>query len=460
MTPPVERLAHRRVAERPDGAVRRSLRNAIALRVLALASSACTAPAVQPRGGDAGALDVTDALEASHDAPRDRQPDDPDDGAVAADALRIVLYSVPENTPPGDLYVAGDFNAWSPGDAAYALQPGPDGVRVVTLAGLAPGARVELKFTRGSWATVEQLRSGAARPNRVVVFDPSHPVVALFVERWADLPAPASTRSPRVQRIAGVTIPQLAGQTRDVWVYVPPGYDTAPTTERYPVMYMFDGQNLFDAGTATYGDEWRVDETLDALYLEGRLPGILVVAAENSPLRPCEYNVFASDPHPQCADGSARGDAFNRFYVETLKPRIDGAYRTRPGREYTALAGSSMGGSLAMRAGFTQQGTYSRVAALSPSYQNSLSAIPAMPDYVRAQRPALSLRIYQDMGTAEQIRDLGPDVLLRNLYAVRDALAQTGLAASALSTSVSPGAQHNEVYWANRLQDVILWLWL
>ena len=374
-----------------------------------------------------------------------------------ADVMTVVVFRVPDNTPPGaEVFLAGTVNGWAPADPRARLERGPEGALAVRLGGLAPGQRVEFKFTRGSWSTVERADGGGDVANRVAVFDPAHPVVALFVERWADLAAPASTRSGDVRMLRDVAIPQL-GRTRNVWVYLPPGY--AAASERYPVTYMFDGQNLFDARASAFGSEWRIDEALEALHYEGRLPGVIVVGVENSAARGCEYNVFASDPHPACSDGSALGDRTVAFLVETLKPRIDGEFRTRPGRADTAVAGSSMGGSMAVRAGFAHPEVFARVAALSPSYQNTLAATPGMPAYVRAPRPTLPLRLHQDVGSAEHIRELGPDVLARNMLAVRDAARAAGLADDAQRALLVDGATHDEGAWAARIGEVLAWLW-
>jgi predicted alpha/beta superfamily hydrolase len=385
------------------------------------------------------------------------------DGDASADAreqgvLSVVVFRVPENTPAdASLHLAGTFNGWNPGDPAARLSRDEmSSALVLRLRGLTPGQRIECKFTRGSWGTVERDDRGRDIDNRVITFDPSRPTVALFIERWADLAAPAHTRSGDVRVLRDVPIPELA-RARDVWLYLPPGYERS--TRRYPVLYMFDGQNVFDARSSAFGAEWQVDEALEAMYFEGRTDGVIVAALANSDQRPCEYNVFASDPHPACADGSALGDRTIAFVADTLKPMIDRAYRTRPEREQSAVMGSSMGGSMAVRLGFSRAAQFARVAALSPSYQNTLAATPAMPDYVRAQRPPLPFRLYQDIGSIERIRDLPPTLLERNMRAVHDAARGAGVPEDALRAQVIDGAIHDEAAWARRVPAVLEWLW-
>jgi predicted alpha/beta superfamily hydrolase len=369
--------------------------------------------------------------------------------------MEVRVFRVPDNTPDEPIFLACDRDGWSPN--APAMRLSLDGLtRVARVSGLAPGERIACKFTRGSWSTVERTDRGDERPNRTLTFDPAHPIVALYIERWADRGAPSSTRSGAIRSLGAVAIPQI-GQRREAWVYLPPGYDGA--SERYPVLYLYDGQNVFDARTAAFGREWGVDEALESLFYERRLGGVIAVAVANGDgARPCEYNVFASDPHPGCSTGAALGDPLNAFYAETLKPRIDSEFRSRSEREHTAIMGSSMGGSMATRLGWQRPTLFSRVAALSPSYQNTATARASMPDFVRAARAPTPLRFHQDMGTAEQIREINAGTLIVNMNAVRDAARAAGIAEDAQRAVVVEGAVHNEDAWAARVREVIAWL--
>lgn len=400
------------------------------------------------------------AADSALDAATERDASALDGGATdAVDAgeptLEVRVFRVPDNTPDEAIYLACDRNGWRPDEPAMRLAR--DGVTsVVRVAGVRAGEQILCKFTRGSWATVERTDRGDELTNRAITFDPAHPTVALYVERWADRAAPSSTRSGSIRSLGPVQIPQL-GRTREAWVYLPPGYEGG--AERYPVLYLYDGQNVFDARTAAFGREWAVDEALEALFYERRLGGVIAVAVANGEAeRPCEYNVFASDPHPGCASGAALGDGLNAFYAEVLKPRIDREFRSDPDRLRTAIMGSSMGGSMATRLGWQRSAVFSRVAALSPSYQNRASASAAMPDFVRATRPQTPFRFHQDMGSAEQIREIGATTLIANMNAVRDAARAGGLGDEAQRAVVVDGAVHNEDAWAARARSAIAWL--
>ena len=153
--------------------------------------------------------------------------------------------------------------------------------------------------------------------------------------------------------------PQMASAhaaTRNVTVWLPPGYDES--ARRYPVLYMHDGQNLFDASRANFG-EWGVDEHLTRLAETGQVRLPIVVGVWNTPLRLREYvpaDMIRALPEDIRADllslygGEPLSDAYLRFLVEELKPFIDRTYRTRPGRDDTTIMGSSMGGLISLYA--------------------------------------------------------------------------------------------------------------
>ncbi len=181
--------------------------------------------------------------------------------------------------------------------------------------------------------------------------------------------------------------PQLKNR-RDLLVYLPPSY--RGTDRRYPVLYMHDGQNLFDAGTS-YAGEWGVDETLEFLSQEG-LEAIVVGLPNMGGLRMREYNPF-HDARFQ----PGMGHQYLDFIADTVKPLIDGRFRTRPERGYTGLMGSSLGGLISLYGFFYRPETFGLVGAMSPSFWFAHGAIF---DYVSHQ-PHRPGRIYLDAGTRE-----------------------------------------------------------
>lgn len=181
--------------------------------------------------------------------------------------------------------------------------------------------------------------------------------------------------------------PQLRN-CRDIFVYLPPSYGMGQ--HRYPVLYMHDGQNLFDQASSFAG-EWRVDETMQKLSREGK-EAIVVGIPNKEGQRLSEYSPFADRFH-----GPGRGDDYLDFIVETVKPLVDGDFRTLPGRAHTAMIGSSMGGLITLYALFRNNDVFSRAGVMSPSFWYADQAIFR---YVR-QAPYVPGKIYLDVGTRE-----------------------------------------------------------
>src|SRR5262245_879090 len=154
----------------------------------------------------------------------------------------------------------------------------------------------------------------------------------------------------------------LLGNERTLVVYLPPGYDAA-AKQRYPVFYLQDGQNVFEASTAAFGVEWEADDTAERLIREGQIPPLIMVGIYNTPERANEYTTS----YDATAKVGGKGKLYGRFVMEEVKPFIDATYRTRTDREHTAVGGSSLGGliSLAMAQQFHDK--FSKCAVMSAS---------------------------------------------------------------------------------------------
>ena len=151
---------------------------------------------------------------------------------------------------------------------------------------------------------------------------------------------------------------------RDVLVWLPPGYDAGAQNRRYPVLYMHDGQNLFEPDTAFQkGEHWRLGETAAALIEDGSIEPLIIVGIYNTGThRKEEYT-----PTHDATLGGGLADDYGRMIVEELKPFIDRTYRTRPEPQHTGLGGSSLGGLVTLYLGFTHPQVFGRLAVLSPS---------------------------------------------------------------------------------------------
>jgi predicted alpha/beta superfamily hydrolase len=187
--------------------------------------------------------------------------------------------------------------------------------------------------------------------------------------------------------------PQL-GNRRDILVYLPPSYHQS--TRRYPVIYMQDGQNLFDDATS-YAGEWGVDETMELLGLEDGLEAIIVGIPNAGIHRLDEYTPFR-DPRL----GGGRGDAYLDYLCETVKPLVDRDFRTLPDRRRTGILGSSLGGLISLYAFFERPAVFGFAGVMSPSLWFAGEAIF---NYV-ASAVYVPGKLYLDAGTREYGEEL------------------------------------------------------
>ena len=238
---------------------------------------------------------------------------------------------------------------------------------------------------------------------------------------------------------------------RDVLVYLPPGYE-ADRKRRYPVLYLHDGQNLFDGATSFIkGAEWGVDETAQRLIAGGEVEPLIIVGVYNSGKdRVDEYTPTADARHKM----GGKADLYGRMLVEELKPFIDSEYRTRRGARDTGLGGSSLGGLVSLHLALKYPQTFGRVAVASPSVwwddKWVLREVGAL-----KKRPRL--RIWLDMGTKEGGKEAEEHT--RNARALRDALVGKGWKeGSDLKYFEAEGAEHNERAWAARVEPMLKFL--
>ena len=149
---------------------------------------------------------------------------------------------------------------------------------------------------------------------------------------------------------------------RDIIVYLPPDYD-ADHERRYPVFYLHDGQNLFDAETAFGGEEWHLDETAEQLIRAGSIQPLILIGIYNGEDRVEEYTP-TTDEHNRIG---GRAVLYAAMIIDELKPFVDSQYRTLAGPQNTALGGSSLGGLVTLYIGLRHPEIFGKLAALSPS---------------------------------------------------------------------------------------------
>lgn len=253
-------------------------------------------------------------------------------------------------------------------------------------------------------------------------------------------PAKASTALPGVSLLPEALAMPGLDRKRQVRLYLPPGY--ASSGKRYPVLYMHDGQNLFDNATA-YAGEWKVDETLDALSKEGKLELIVVGIDNGGDKRMTELNAW---DNPRF--GAGEGREYTDFIVKTLKPLVDAGYRTLPGRAHTAIMGSSMGGLASHYAIARYPQVFGKAGVFSPAYWTAAPAFEFM-----AQRPLpKDTRVYLLMGGKEG------ETMVPDVERMAQVVRASGHPARNTVLKIVPEAEHNEAFWAGELREALLWM--
>ncbi|MBK6995954.1 MAG: hypothetical protein IPH31_13905 [Lewinellaceae bacterium] len=366
---------------------------------------------------------------------------------IAQAQLTLNLTAVPANTPPGaNIYVAGNFNTWNPGDATKILTPLGGGQYTITL--FPPIGTVEFKFTRGNWPTVEGNATGGQLPNRSTAYNGQPTTLNLTILTWEDLVGGGNgTAAPNVQILDNAFyMPQL-NRNRRVWLYLPPDYQT--TGKNYPVLYMHDGQNLFDQ-TTSFSGEWEVDESLNDLHAQGDW-GCIVVGIDNGG----QYRLDEYSPWVNLQYGGGQGDEYLEFIINTLKPYIDANYRTLPGRLTTGIAGSSMGGLISMYALAERQDVFSKAGIFSPAFWFADNE-PA--SHVATHPKQGNVRVYFLAGADEENNGNQSNYVVEDMQAVANAMTTAGFSPGEKSFNVIADGQHAEWFWAREFADAYEWL--
>lgn len=237
-----------------------------------------------------------------------------------------------------------------------------------------------------------------------------------------------------------ITIPELTDdEPRRAYVYLPDSYDDEPDTY-YPVLYMFDGHNVFFDTDATYGKSWGMKEYMD--FTETPLI-IAAVECNHSPDngRLSEYSPFDFDD-PGLGSFTGRGRITMDWMTRTFKREIDANFRTLPDRKHTFIAGSSMGGLMSLYAVLQYNHVFSRAAALSPSLWVAPDQLDEM---IRRSRPKSDTVLYMDYGAREIDFRSG---MQRRFSRVSSLLLNRRVL---LTARIVPGGTHTEASWEQQI---------
>ncbi len=329
------------------------------------------------------------------------------------------------------IYLQGDHPQLKNTEHGLRLHRHPDGIWRNTVR-LKAGEKLHFKIHRGDSETLAVDANG--RPLDVHVTSKKIGSFGVAVEGWLDHDyRPKPSIQGRLDIYRKMSFPHLL--PRDVLVWLPSSYDQHPT-RRYPVLYMHDGQNLFDPATSYIGVEWSVDENIEHLDKSGKIDAPIVVGLKNTPDRLEEYA-----PTP-------KGHAYMRFVIEVVKPMIDARYRTRPAPEDTAVMGSSMGGLASFLFAWSHPEIFSKAGCLSPVFLNKKELDVDVCAWVEHYKgPKKDIRLYIDNG------GLGLETqLMPGCHRMVELLENSGYRhGKDLAWFLDADAHHTESAWAARL---------
>jgi len=350
--------------------------------------------------------------------------------------VQFYIHSFPAVSKQSErLYVAGNFNGWNPNDERSRFNQDEKGNYFISLD--LPAGMYEYKITRGGWDKVECKKGGENIANRFLKLE-SDTSITIEIEVWQDMSAVKQKRSTASSNVRIINtsfyIPQLK-RTRRVWIYLPPDY--AISKQRYPVLYMHDGQNVFEDTTA-YAGEWGVDEFLDT----SKARKCIVVAIDHGgDKRLNEYSPFDMERY-----GRGEGKLYTEFLTKKLKKYIDRKFRTLKSRDNTFIAGSSMGGLISMYAILRYPKVFGGAGIFSPAFWIA----PSIFEEIKSKGSKVKGKVFFYAGKLE-----GETMVPFTIKAFGELAA---VSHSKLETVIRDEGKHNEATWRKEFPLFYEWI--
>lgn len=290
---------------------------------------------------------------------------------------------------------------------------------------------IEYKFTKGSWSS-EALNSDSTVPPNYKLKIENDTTLVYNISLWGESSKPKfeGQITGNIEYIRNLkTRKELL--PRDIILWLPPNYDDK-INERYPVLYMNDGQNIIDPATSFSGIDWQIDETADSLIKQDLIELLIIVGIYNTKNRNKEYSE------------NDTGYAYIDFLANDLKPIIDNKFRTKPDAENTAIAGSSMGGLISFIAAWEYPDVFSKAACLSPALKiGEYNFVDNVQAYKGEKK---KIKLYIDNGSVDL-----EDSLQTGIDEMMQTLKQKGYKEGKdFIWFKDEGAAHNETAWAER----------
>ncbi|MCS6930319.1 MAG: alpha/beta hydrolase-fold protein [Saprospiraceae bacterium] len=362
----------------------------------------------------------------------------------ATGQLTVVLNSLPPNTPANEpIYIAGSFNGWAPADPAMRLERNAAGKYQVRIH--PPIGSIHFSFTRGNWSIAEGNNTGEYPAVHLFYYNGGAQTIHVDVSSWR-VSNQSVFNGDKKGTVAVIDdnffMPQL-NRTRRIYAYLPPNY-YASAGKRYPVLYMQDGQTLFQK-SVHQSEEWEIDESIDRLVGDGHY-GCIVIGIESSGVNQMnEYSPWFNTTY----GGGGQGSSYVNFIVNTLKPFIDLHFRTKSDRECTAIGGSDFGALISFYGAMEFQHVFSKALLFSPAFW--FAGIP-LQNYVLAKGKRNSMKMYFLIGGQE------PLYVRDNLINVINGLRSVGFSDSEIALEVPSEGRASISFWQKRFPHAFSWL--
>lgn len=251
-----------------------------------------------------------------------------------------------------------------------------------------------------------------------------------------------STASKQVSTFI-IEAPQLETQKK-IWVYLPKEYQNSKKS--YPVIYMHDGQNLFDDKTSYVG-EWKIDEYLDTI---DKNQSIIIGIEHGNEKRIDELTPYNTEKY-----GGGKADDYLNFIIKTLKPHIDLNYRTLTKKKHTAIWGSSLGGLISLYAVIKYPETFSKAGVFSIALWINKNE---MLQFIRESKIDSDKKFYFLVGSEEGKTMENVSAMVSDQHEMVELLKNKGVAEKNLIDKVIPNGHHNEALWSTNFPEAYQWL--
>lgn len=356
--------------------------------------------------------------------------------------ITVRIIKLPQNREENTkLYLASNLNGWKADDSQFEFKKDDNGFYTLILPN--PTQKIEYKITKGNWDFAEADENGKSASNQIFDINEEQKIIELEIKNWSSPKEKKHITNSNVKILSEkFNIPQLK-TTRKIWIYLPPDYETSK--KKYPVIYMHDGQNLFDNLTSFSG-EWSVDETLDEIYKETGKSAIVIGIDNGGDKRLAEYSPWNNEKYKT----EGEGDLYSDFLAKTLKPYIDKTYRTERQASKTIIMGSSMGGLISLYASVKYPNIFGKAGIFSPAFW---FVSKDLNQYLNLNKNNLKNSKFYFVAGKNEDETMVPEIENVDKLLLKKAVPQKNIL-----VKIDEDGTHSESYWKRELKQSLIWL--